>query len=266
MMFSSTKTSTRHKGNALSYAAIPTLISLTIVGLLVGFPQFAKAQGVFNMGMLTNTLSQDTVVSSERGRGQKSNNRKTSLKSALTRSRSAKTGKTTQVAFTPSPAVRKKSIAGFLSRMRAVDPQLASSLEKEFATKDIFGELARKLATYDLKTNSVTDAFTLYTVVAWQGVRGNNDDPSKSHVRGVREQMSHVFTEIPSLTSATDTKKQELADAFILQALLIDICVAGAKKHPEQMSQVKSALAMGTKATLGFDLTTFKLTDKGLSL
>lgn len=241
------------------------VVGAAIVGMgaLVAAPQSARAQGVFDMGMLTNTMAQGAVVKSERERARRLARHRTFFQSALTASRNRKT---TQARFTPSEAVRKRSIAQFVSRVRAADPQGAAALEKELTTKDVFGALAKKLATYGLKTNSVTDAFTVYTVVAWLGVRGSNDDPNKAHVRGVQKQMGHVLANLPAIVSASDAKKQELAEAFFLQAVLIDSAVAGAKKRPETMPQVKTALATGTQATLGYDLRTFKLTDKGLTL
>lgn len=247
------------------------LLGRTVVAIgavLVGMGTFtvrsASAQGVFDMGALTNTITQGAVVQSERERAGKIAGHKTSLKNALTYS--ANSSRTTQATFTPSADVRKRNIASFLSRVRSIDPQVADSLEREFAASDIFGNMAKKLAGYGLKTNSVTDAFTIYSLVAWAGVRGSNNDPAKTHVRGVRNQMAHVLANIPALTSASDAKKQEIADSFLLQALLIESIVEGAKKRPETMPQVKSALVTGTRATLGFDLTTFKLTEKGLSL
>lgn len=233
-------------------------VACCTLGSLVSTPKQATAQGVFDMGVLTNTVSQGAVEQSERKRG-------AALKGVLTRSVTTKNrGKATRLFFTPSVAVRKRNVADFVSRMRQIDPQNAESLEKDLATKDIFGALDKKLAGYEMKASSLTDALTVYVIVAWEGVHGSNDDPQKTHVLAVRGQMARALGGVPALASAPDAKKQELADAFLLQALLIDSYIAGAKKTPEQMPKVVSAIATGTRSSLGFDLTTLKLTGSGL--
>ncbi len=228
------------------------------IGSLALSPKPATAQGVFDMGVLTNTVSQGAVEQSERKRA-------AALKGALTRSVTTKnTGKATRLLFTPSVAVRKQSIANFISRVRQSDPQNAGALEKDLTTKDIFAALDKKLAGYGMKTNSLTDALTAYVIVAWEAVHGSNDDPQKAAVLAVREQMARALGGVPALASVPDAKKQELAEAFILQAMLIDSYIVGAKKTPELMPKVTTAIATGTRSSLGFDLTALKLTSSGL--
>ncbi len=224
-------------------------------------PKPAQAQGVFDMGVLTNTLSQG--ASSSAGRGNKGERGSAHHKSG---GPSYDARVTTRAAFTPSPVVRKRNVAAFIGNIRKNNPQAAALLEKEFARKDMFGEIAKELSKVGLKTDSVTDAFTVYMVTAWQGVRGQNGDINPAYIKGVRDQMSHVLANIPAVTSASDAKKQELAESFILQSILIDSTVAGAKKQPALMPKVKASLLASTQATVGYDLTKFKLSEKGLSL
>lgn len=211
------------------------------------------------MGVLTNTVSQSTVTDTERGA------KTPSLKSALTRSMATtKMPKGTQATFTPSASVRKRDIANFLGRIRQLDPQTATALEKEFSRKDIFGAVNTKLSRYGMKTNSVTDALTAYLVVAWQAVHGDDSDPPPAQVRAVREQIAGSVAAVPALSSASNAVKQEIADAFLLQALLIDSAFQGAKGRPEQLATVKAGVATGTQSSLGLNLTTLKLTNRGL--
>ncbi|MEJ7710846.1 MAG: DUF6683 family protein [Pyrinomonadaceae bacterium] len=226
-------------------------------------------EGVFDMGILTNTLSLDHLTQSERKRARDGS----SLKSAMTRSvRAAETtpklsrAPRTLGTFTSSAAIRERNIASFLNTMSRIDPQNAASLEKDFATKDIFGDIGRKMETYGLKTNSVADAMAVYLVVAWKATRGSNDEGTKAQYLAVREQMARAMAEVPAVASATDANKQELADSLLLHALLIDSYVNGAKSRPALMPNVKAAVAQGARASFGFDLIAFNLTDQGLRL
>lgn len=251
------------------------IAAATVVLGLASFsysPMPVMAQdGVFDIGVLTNTLSMDHVTQMERKRASKMRGSKgSSLKSALTRSvRVTKTSKATPRAlgtFTFSPAVRKRAVANFISTMRRIDPQNAPSLERDLASKDVLGVVAQKMASVGLKSNAVADAMAVYLVVAWKGARGSNDEGTRAQYLGVREQMAQAMAGVPALSSATNAKKQELADSLLLQALLVDSYVSGAKINPASISKVKAGVAQGARNTFGFDLTALRLTDHGLRL
>jgi hypothetical protein len=225
----------------------------------------ARAQGVFDMGALTNTLSLDGVTKSEKKRAAgKGGSMKDAIAGSLgaEKSGSPKTGESVGK-FAYSPEVRKKSVANFVGAIRKLDPTGADRVEKEFATKDVLGMVGQKMTEYGLKPNSLADSLAVYLIVAWKAARGTNDDATKAEYQAVRDQMANALVSVPALAEATDAQKQELSDALLLQALLVDAAVTAAKGNAEQMEKVKSGIAGGVRQNFGLDLNALKLTDAG---
>ena len=166
--------------------------------------------------------------------------------------------------FKSNFAVRKRNLAQFVAKIRADDPKSAASLQSAFAKSDPIAAIAPALRRYGLRTDDVADAAAAYVVTAWYGVRGRNDDPPRSQVKGVREQMRRTMLSIPSFARASDATKQQLAEAMFVQMMIADAAVTAAKGKPALMAKTKAAINRGARSTLHLDLTKFKLTDKGL--
>jgi hypothetical protein len=71
-----------------------------------------------------------------------------------------------------------------------------------------------------------------------------------------------LSTEDSKFKSATNIQKQELADAMILQAVLISASIDSAKSDPLLMEKVKVAIAEGAKG-MGLNLDRMNLTPQG---
>lgn len=166
--------------------------------------------------------------------------------------------------FRSNFAMRKHNLAQFVAKMRAVDPQGAASLQRTFAKGDPIATIAPGLRRYGLRTDDVADAAAAYLVSAWYGVRGRNDDPPLTQVRGVREQMRRVMLLVPAFVSASDAAKQQMAEAMLLQTMIADALVTSAKGKPAQMAKVKAAIGQGARNSFHLDLAKMKLTDSGL--
>ena len=243
---------------------LSALVPLSIVALTPASIKPVAAQGVFDMGALTNTLSMDHVTQSERSRAKALSR---SMRSEFTKTTSA-TRRVTGVSttFHPSAAVRKRNYAQFVAKTGAVDPKSAADLQHTFATRDVIGEMGRDIARYDLRTNDIADAMTVYLIIAWYGVRGRDEDPPKAQVAAVRKQMANAIKSTPQFASATDAQKQEMAEAMLIHALLAGQAVSAARKKPEYLAGVEGAIAQGATTAFGFDLRRMKLTDNGLQL
>lgn len=212
-----------------------------------------RAQGVFDMGQLTNTLSLDALTQSleSQSAGQSSG-------------KSSGTAAKVVTTFRPSAEVRKRNFAQFVSKVRATDPGTATELEKAFASQDVIGVTGKEIAKYGLKTNDVADALTVYFITAWYGMRGRDDDPSRALVTAVRGQFVTAMGRTPGFAKTTDAQRQEIAEAMLIQAMLVSGYVQAAKQNPSLAGQIKTAIAQGAKATFGFDLGTVQLTEQGL--
>ena len=167
--------------------------------------------------------------------------------------------------FKSSFAVRKRNLAQFVAKMRSADPQSAASLERAFAKSDPIAAIAPALRRYDLRTDDVADAAAAYLATAWYAVRGRNDDPSKSQVKGLREQMRRAMLSLPEFASASDATKQQLAEAMLVQTMIADASITAAKAKPALMAKTKAAINQGARNMFHLDLSKLKLTNQGLS-
>ncbi|TRW17353.1 DUF6683 family protein [Glacieibacterium frigidum] len=229
------------------------ILNRLIAGLLLALPVAASAQGVFDMGALTNTLSMDANTQSERARAQRQGKPDPLAKSPAARP---------DTRFTPSPAVRKRVFATIVAKTRAVDPKAADELQKMFAARDPIAGIERDLAPMGLRTNDALDATTTYLTTAWFATRGRDDTPSRAQINGVRNQLARSIG--PTIAASSPAAKQELSDVMFVQAMLVAQSATAAKATPALREKVAAATAQGARATFGFDLRKMSLTAAGL--
>lgn len=164
--------------------------------------------------------------------------------------------------FKPSLAVRRANLSRFLGAVRSNDSRAAAQLETMFSG-DVFSAMGKVMAPYGLRIDNVADAYALYWISAWEASRGiTTSNETKSRAQAVKQQAANALLATPEVMSATPEKKQEFAEALLLQTYLIAANVNGAKDNPAMMRQVSSAVAQGSKA-MGLDLSGMTLTEKG---
>ena len=181
------------------------------------------------------------------------------------RSRPASSGRVPgSTRFRSSLAARRRTFASVVARTRAVNPQGAAKLQRDLAGQDPIATIAPALARYGMRTDDVADAMTVYLVGAWYGVRGSNQDPSRSLMRATRAQMSRALLSLPSFARASNTAKQQMSDTLLLQAIVTEQLIAAAKGNPTQMTRARNSIRQGALKTFKLDLLKMKLTSKGL--
>lgn len=162
--------------------------------------------------------------------------------------------------FKPDAALRQQAIRRFVDGFRESAPALAAELEKNVKTIDVFGEIDKQLKTqYSLSVNNLADAMTLNLLSVYQVSLGQTDDPPKAQVLAVNKQLK---TLLGSGAALTDAQKQQAADGFTLQALLISMFSEAYKDKPDQLMEFGRALNEGLKG-MGLDLSLLELTDQG---
>jgi hypothetical protein len=222
------------------------IVKIAVLSFLFSTPAFA--QGVFDMAVLTNTLTIETRPTPSVS--PRSNERKPSL------------APESSLSYSASAAVRKSNLSNFVKKTRAVDPEGASKMEVMFASTDVIDAIGKGIAPFGLRTNNVADAYTVYWTNAWLGSRGRNDTLSKQQVAAVRNQAANALLATPAFSSASNAQKQEMSEALLVQAALIEAYVDNAKSDPALMSKVKAAIAQGAKG-MGLDLYKMTLTPDG---
>ena len=113
-----------------------------------------------------------------------------------------------------------------------------------------------------LRADNVADAYTLWWVIAWHAVqqRDGNSDPSV--MRAVKAQATQALLNAPEFLNASDAQKQEIAEALIIQAGLIDGHMENAKGNKKYQSDLAKAVNQGARS-MGLDLTKMSLTQDG---
>ncbi|QTD56141.1 DUF6683 family protein [Parasphingorhabdus cellanae] len=162
--------------------------------------------------------------------------------------------------YEPSMQQRKKNFANFVKKTRKADPAGATQLEQMLTQNDVIGLISREVSSAGLSVNNVADAYTIWWITAWDGAQGTNRDLTRGLVSPVQQQATTALLSTPQFMGATDAQKQELADAYLVQAALIGGYVEATQSDPAQLDKVKAAIKQGARAA-GMDLDKMILTD-----
>jgi hypothetical protein len=230
------------------------LLSVAVLTLAVP----AAGQGVFDMGMLTNSLSQGALIQSEEARS----GSQRALRSMTRAPRDAAVNRAA-ILYRSSTAVRQRNMQQFVARLRRVDPSGAADLQRTLARRDVVAEVGALMRPVGLDPNNVADAMAMYLVAAYYGVRGSIDS-KPSDYKAVSAQLARAVSSAPHFANASDALKQEIAESMIVQAVLVEQAVQAAQKQPSAMPAVKAAIAKGARGAFGFDVTRMRLGPDGL--
>jgi hypothetical protein len=165
--------------------------------------------------------------------------------------------------YRPDPVVRRHNLARFVANVRSQDPQSGAIMEHALAQNDIMAAGQQWLGRYGMSVTNVADATAAYLTAAWLATRGSDGDPSRAQITGVRNQLAAAMLSNPQFRSASDATKQEVAEANIVQAVMVAQFATAGKKDPGLAPKVRAAVAQGARTTYGFDLLSLDMTDRG---
>lgn len=166
-----------------------------------------------------------------------------------------------QLDFTPSMQRRQANYASFVERSRKVDPAGAAGLEANLKL-DPIALMKPELAKFGLRVDNVADAYAVYWVEAWQAVHGVNGASSRATAQAVRAQAAKAIGATPEFASATAAQKQEFAESYLVQAVMVGAAKEQAAGDPAKLAQVAAAVEKGARAA-GLDLRAMVLTEEG---
>ncbi|MCJ2189071.1 DUF6683 family protein [Novosphingobium beihaiensis] len=240
-----------------------TWIALATAGIIPTVPVNAQTYGTFDMGMLTNTLSQSAVTNAETARASERLPLTRSLRFSAARS-DATLPSSAQLSYRPSAAAQKQNFAQFIAQTRAVDPDSAGKLEHLLTSVDVMGEVQKQLGRYGMRTDNLADALAAYLASAWFATRASTDDPTPAQMQGLRNQVACAIGASPEFADATDAMKQQLAEANLIQAVIISGYAETAKAQPALRAQITNTVAEAARKAYGLDLRSMSLGDHGL--
>ncbi|UIJ44092.1 hypothetical protein LZK98_13515 [Sphingomonas cannabina] len=164
--------------------------------------------------------------------------------------------------YAPSRERRAANLARFVERSRAIDPKGADGLAQLFAQGDIIERIRPELAKHGLSVDDVADAYAVWWINAWQASRGLSGDVSDAATASVRRQVTEAMAATPAFRGAGDAAKQEMAESFLIQAVLLAGAVEQSKGNRAQLDAVSRAAVQGAHG-MGIDLPAMTLTDDG---
>jgi hypothetical protein len=229
--------------------------------LLMFAPLPAHAQidafaGPLSPGNWMSTFNMDPVSQVVEQERRKSATRAASTGPAVSPDRAA------SLRFVASPERRRKNLASFLKKARAVDPAGADQLGALFASGDIISRIQGELAKVGLRTDNLADAYALWWINCWSAVHGDLSTPDRSTIDAVKGQAARALVAGGRTAGIPDAVKQEFAEAMLIQALLLDGSLQQAKGNAAQLRLLAAAANTGARG-MGLDMTTMRLTSTG---
>jgi hypothetical protein len=167
-----------------------------------------------------------------------------------------------RLTYKPSMERRRANFATFVAKSRKKDPVGAAMLEKELATSDVMGKMERALAGFGMHVDNVADAYAIWWLNAWLASRQRADTPPAAQIAAVRAQAAQAIASTPGFATASDAVKQEMAEANLLQAMLIGAYIDRAEGDRDLSRRLAAAVREGARAS-GLNLDTMELTNEG---
>ena len=169
-----------------------------------------------------------------------------------------------RLTYRPSMERRRANFAMFVAKSRKKDPAGAAMLEKALATSDVMGKMERELAGFGMRVDNVADAYAIWWLNAWLASRQRPDTPPAVQIAAVRVQAAQAIASMPGFATASDAVKQEMAEANLLQAMLIGAYMESAKDDRDLSRRLAAAVRQGARAS-GLNLDAMELTNEGFA-
>ncbi len=164
--------------------------------------------------------------------------------------------------YTPSLTRRRENYAQFVAKTRKADPAGADQLAAMLNQTDVIAAMGPPLTKFGLRTDNVADAYSIYWMNAWQAAHGDTTQYGRETISAVKAQAARAIGATAKFAEATESNKQELAEAFLIQGAMIEAFQLKFKAAPDLMRRLGDTVRKGAKAT-GIDLDAMTLTSKG---
>jgi hypothetical protein len=162
---------------------------------------------------------------------------------------------------------RKSNYASFIQKSYAMSPAAGQEVEGLLRKMDPIQKVSADLQrVFGMRVDNVADAYALWMTGAWFAVNAPDTDLTRTQFQAVRGQVADAFTATSGMAEANDEIKQNMAEAMILNILIIDSTIEGLKNDPAKRAQLQSSIYKNTKRDMGIDLKAITLTDAGFVL
>lgn len=214
-----------------------------------------------NMGPVSDTIRQD-MRNGKYGPAEQVRQRAKDANTPGFQTAPSRSAAPLDLSFTPSKERRTRNLADFVAKSRKVDPEGADRLQALFAQTDLIEAMRAPLGKAGLRVDDLGDAYAAWWITAWYASRGSNETPNARTVAAVKAQTARALSATAMVQGANDASKQQMAEALLIQAAMLDDAVEQSKARPDWMAGVRSAATQGAKG-MGLDLAAMTLTDAG---
>jgi hypothetical protein len=241
--------------------------------LALALPAPAVGQGVFDMGVLTNTLSIDAVTLAEEKRSgtgrhaQGAGGAEGPRGSAFTRlvdldARPAAGAPPVRLAYQPTPALAAKASDAFIGRLRRNNPAVARQVAEAFARVPYDRDFAMLISGSPLTDRDAVDTTSVFILMGWLIANGGMRELPDETGLAVRSQVGSALSRLPELQDAS-TRAIFGEEMKILSVLLY----AGYDGHREGRAArtFSDDVHAMFRDRFGIDMRSLRLTASGLS-
>ncbi|GAB3638447.1 hypothetical protein GCM10027422_40370 [Hymenobacter arcticus] len=174
--------------------------------------------------------------------------------------------KAASLAYTPTPALRQKTVQGYADRLKAKNPAAAQAVAASFGPgKNDYGTVYRGLIDgYNLRENDAVDATTAYLTLGWMIVHNVQNDKAvtPAMVQGLRAQLAPRLATNPKLT--TPGAAAQVGEEMKLQSVVVQGGWLAAIKEGT-LPAYRQGIAAMFKNQYGLDFGQLKLTPQGFA-
>jgi hypothetical protein len=226
-----------------------------------------EAQGVFDMGVLTNTVSVPTGGGARRAPTRPTERSFTPGETAIHSisgafGKSPVRGEDIRLAYTPTTALRRAALEGYISRIRRERPEAARVMAAQFAKNDYTKVYHDMMQGSTLRENDAVDTVTAYTLLGWQIANEHRDEIPDRQFEAVRRQIAPQLAASPRIADPRIRASLGEEMKLLYITVLAGWQSAGKEGNSERYSD---GIAAMFKRQSGRDLRAIKLTDAGFS-
>jgi hypothetical protein len=164
--------------------------------------------------------------------------------------------------YSPSLSRRNANIANMINAIKTQDAAGGARVEEDFKSQDIFAGLGQQIRPLGLQIENVSHAFATYWVHSWLLAHADFSDQSKEQMQAVIGQVSQILLSNKEFGLLNNAQKQEMAEAFWLQAILAAAALDTVKYDASLQKAYADSIRQSVKKS-GLDLDAMTLTDKG---
>jgi hypothetical protein len=207
----------------------------------------AHAQGVFDMGALTNTIA-GTAQAQSQG----------------TPAATPTAAAVASLRYTPSLEVRKANMAKFIAGLKQMNAEAGAQMEQGLAQTDVIAVISEGIGKYGLDANNIADAYSVYLISGWMMANGRTDDPTAAQINGTRNMVVGLMTATPQIAKLSDADKQSFAEGLLLQFFLNEATAQAVTNDPAATQKVRNDVKTGVQSVLNVNLDAFTMSANGL--